>query len=53
MMKQNYADFQGGEPFLSHISMVAQWSKALLQAAGVDTSIFSAHSVRGRPFLKL
>ena len=26
---------------------VAQWLKALLQAAGMDTSIFSAHSVRG------
>ena len=26
---------------------VARWLKALLQAAGMDTSIFSAHSVRG------
>ena len=26
---------------------VARWLKALLQAAGVDTSIFSAHSVCG------
>lgn len=32
---------------------VAQWLKALLQAAGVDTSIFSAHSVYGCLLLKL
>ena len=31
---------------------VAQWLKALLQAAGVDTSIFSAHLVRGASSFK-
>ena len=28
-------------------STLARWLKSLLEAAGVDTSIFSAHSVRG------
>ena len=28
-------------------SSIARWIKSLLEAAGVDTSIFSAHSVRG------
>ena len=28
-------------------SMVAQWLKSLLETSGIDTSIFSAHSVRG------
>ena len=28
-------------------STIARWIKSLLEAAGVDTSIFQAHSVRG------
>ena len=28
-------------------SMVARWLKLLLEALGIDTSIFSTHSVRG------
>ena len=28
-------------------STVARWLKSLLEASGIDTSIFSAHSVRG------
>ena len=28
-------------------STIARWLKSTLEAAGVDTSIFSAHSVRG------
>ena len=32
---------------------VARWLKALLQAAGMDTSIFSATRFMGRPLLKL
>ena len=29
------------------LSSIARWLKGLLEVAGVDTSIFSAHSVRG------
>ena len=28
-------------------STIARWLKSLLEAAGIDTSVFSAHSVRG------
>ena len=28
-------------------SMIARWLKSLLESAGVDTSVFNAHSVRG------
>ncbi len=28
-------------------STIARWMKAILEASGVDTSIFNAHSVRG------
>ena len=28
-------------------STIARWLKSILDAAGVDTSIFNAHSVRG------
>ena len=30
-------------------STLARWIKSLLQLAGVDTTIFSAHSLRGAP----
>ena len=28
-------------------STVARWLKSLLESAGIDTSVFNAHSVRG------
>ena len=28
-------------------STIARWLKSLLEAAGIDTSVFTAHSVRG------
>ena len=34
-------------------STIAQWPKRLLEVAGVNTSIFTAHSVRGCHLLKL
>ena len=51
------APYRGGEPklFLALIkpykavtsSTIARWLKSLLEAAGIDTSVFTAHSVRG------
>ena len=29
------------------VSTIARWLKSLLEAAGIDTSIFNAHSIRG------